>query len=411
MVLFLCLQSPAHANLLLMLIRLWNLLGTKTQFAFAGCVIIAFAALFISSTSPSRVSKTLSAAGFTLSKTEDRHVRPGRLTLNGISLDSDGFSMIGTLTASGGPLFPLIGKPRRLEIDNLQLTGEWNEELGLSFAGWSLPPATGTLGPRVDRFILGNSIIDMDTPAGAIRLALQGETARHPDHPDQQLFSARLSGTQHQLVLDAKIKGSWSAAYGLMLESDISEGRINLDHLNASRLSGWLTLEAGPHSPVPELSGQFQIGQLGRDGFSLHNVALTIDGSFTKPHALLNAELGGYQSATLLLEMQNQSAGTHILATVETKKMDDLIAILKEFRKQAETSPFLQEAFMSLLITEGNIERVKRDLGKDKYDSYTLEIEGLSHDLKGKVIAKTISAGTVQRRIFSLNPSVAAGGG
>lgn len=393
-----------------MFIRFWNLLGTRIQLVFAGGIIIAFAAVLVSSTSPSRMAKTLAASGFTLSQTEARHARPGRLTLEGLSLDSDGFSMIGKLTASGGPLFPLLGKPRRIEINDLQLTGEWNEELGLSFAGWSLPPMIRAVWPRLNRLVLTNSIIDLDTPAGAIRLMLQGEAASHPDHPDQQLFSARLSGAQHQLVLDAKIKGSWSSDRGLILEGDISEGRINLDHLNASRLSGWLTLESAPRSLAPELSGQFQIGQLGRDGFILNNVTLTVDGSLASPHTLLNAELGGYQAATLLLEMQSQSEGAHILATVETKKMDDLIVILKEFRVQSETSPLLQEAFMSLLITEGNIERVKKDLGKDKYDSYTLEIEGPSHDLKGKVIAKSINDGIVQRRVFSLNPSVAAGG-
>lgn len=393
-----------------MLIRLWNLLGYKTRMALVGTTLAGIVAIFVSAASPARISETMAASGFSLSQTETASARPGQLSLGGISLDNDGFSMIGSLKASGGFLFPLIGKPRRIEIDNLQLTGEWNEELGLSFAGWSLPPVALAAWPQVDRFILGNSIIDLDTPGGAIRLALQGETARHPENPGQQLFSARLSGAQHQLVLDTKIKGSWSDKDGISLESEISEGRINLDQFSASRISGWLTFETGQEALVPNISGQFQIGQFSRNDFTLNNVSLTLDGSLSSPHTLLNAELGGYQASTLLLETQGERDGLHILASIETRQMDDLISILKQFRALAETSPFLQESFMSLLITEGNIDRVKRDLGKDRYDSYTLEIEGLSHDLKGKVVAKSIRDGTVQRQIFSLNPSVAAGG-
>ncbi|QQG35278.1 MAG: hypothetical protein HYS17_06860 [Micavibrio aeruginosavorus] len=393
-----------------MLIRLWNLLGYKTRLAFAGVILAGIVAILASAASPSRIGRTMAASGFSLSQTETAKARPGQLVLGGISLDADGFSMIGSLKATGSLLFPLLGKPRRIEIDNLQLTGEWNEELGLSFAGWSLPPAAWSAWPKVDRFVLGSSVIDLDTPAGALRLSLQGETARHPEKPGQQLFSAHLSGAQHQLVIDARIKGRWSDERGLALESEITEGRINLDQFSASRLSGWLAFETGQQSLVPDISGQFQIGHFSRGDFILNNISLTVDGSLNNPHTLLNAELGGYQASTLLLETQGEKEGLRILANIETRNMEDLITILKEFRTQAETSPFLQEAFMSLLITEGNIDRVKRDLGKDRYDAYTLEIEGLSHDLKGKIIAKSIRDGTVQRQVFSLNPSVAAGG-
>jgi hypothetical protein len=86
-----------------------------------------------------------------------------------------------------------------------------------------------------------------------------------------------------------------------------------------------------------------------------------------------------------------------------------MLSALAELRTQAETSPVLQETLMSLLITEGNIDRLKEDLKKDKYESFALEIEGMSHDLKGKVIGKKVKDGVMQRQIFSLNPSIAAG--
>ena len=394
-----------------MLIKIWNIFDLKTKVGIIAVALFIIAGIIMSlSHGPSRMTETLAAAGFTLSTSENTRARPGQISISDISLDPDGFSMIGKLTASGDPLFPLIGAPKRLTIDNLQLTGEWNEEHSLSFAGWSLPRRKSADWASIDRIILGESIIDLDTPVGALRLKLNGESARNPNNPSQQIFNAHLSGVQHQLVLDSQIKGTWSLTKGLALETEIREARINLDHLSASRVTGWFALETTPASPIPTLSGQIQAGQLGRDNLKLMNVSLTLDGLVTSPHAIINAELGGYKSAQLLLETKTQPEGTHILASIETKSMDDLLAILTEFRTQAETSPVLQETLMSLLITEGNLDRVRDDLKKDKYESYVLEIEGLSHDLNGKVIGKKIKDGVMQRQIFSLNPSIAAGG-
>lgn len=395
-----------------MLIRIWNIFEWKTKAGIIAVVMLLTGIIVLSfSSGPSRLNDTMGAGGFTLSHSESIQSRPGQTTISGISLDPDGFSMIGALTATGGPLFPLFGAPKRLTIDNLQLTGEWNEEQGLGFAGWSLPRTQKADWSSIERIVLGDSIIDLDTPAGALRLQLSGESARNPNNPAQHIFNAHLSGAQHQLVLDSQVKGTWSLLDGLALESEIREARINLDHLTASRVSGWLALETQRNSLIPTLSGQFQAGQFGRDNLKLNNVSVTLDGPVTTPHAIINAELGGFQSATLLLEIQSQKEGIHINASIETKTLDDLLSVLTEFRTQAETSPVLQESLMSLLITEGNIDRVKQDLKKEKYESFVLEIEGLSHDLNGKVIGKMIKDGVMQRQIFSLNPSIAAGGG
>lgn len=394
-----------------MLIRLWNILDMKIKAGFvAALLLITALTVSIACSETSRLSETMNAAGFTLSKSEKVSSRPGQMTISGISLDPDGFSMIGELKAMGGPFFPLFGVPKRLTVENMQLTGEWNEEQGLSFAGWSLPRQKTDSWSSIERIVLGESIIDLDTPAGALRLKLDGESARYPDNPEQQIFNARLSGAQHQLVLDSQIKGTWSMTKGLALESEIREGRIHLDHLDATRVTGWLALETQQDSPIPTLSGQIQAGQFGRDNLKLNNVTLTLDGPLIRPHAILNAELGGYKTASILLELEAQEDGTHILASIETKTLDDMLSILTEFRTQAETSPILQESLMSLLITEGNIDRIKQDLKKDKFESYVLEIEGLSHDLKGKITGRKVRNGVMQRQIFSLNPSIAAGG-
>lgn len=394
-----------------MLTRLWNMFDFKVKTGTIAVLLLLCALVInIMPSGGNRIGKTLQSAGFSYSHAENIATRPGKVAATGIALDPDGFSMIGELTAAGNMLFPFFSGPSRIKIDNLQLTGEWNEEQGLGFAGWSFPRALPDAGlSSLQRVILNKSIIDLDTPAGAIRLELEGESARHPDHPGQQLFSARLTGTQHQLIIDSQIKGSWQAGQGLSLESEIREARLNLDHLNITRASGWLAMETGDQSPVPTLSGQMQAGQIARGNLKLHNVSLTLDGPLTTPHAIIWGELGGFQSATLLLELEARKTEIRLQATIETATLDDLLAVLTELRTQAETSPVLQETLMSLLMTEGNIGRIKNDLKKDQYDSFTLEIEGPTHDLQGKVAGRKIVNGVTQRQIFSLNPSIAAG--
>lgn len=394
-----------------MLMRIWNMCDFKVKIGLiAATLLVAALVINIAPSGHSRIDKTLRAAGFTFSDAENISTRPGQVTVTGLSLDPDGFSMIGTLTANGGALFPFFGGPTRVKIDNLQLTGEWNEEQGLGFAGWSLPHSLPDAGlSALQRVILGKSIIDLDTPAGALRLELEGESARHPDRPDQQIFNARLTGAQHQLIIDSQIKGTWNSGKGLSLESEIREARLNLDHLTATRVSGWLALESNAQSPLPALSGQIQAGQIGRDNLKLQNVSITLDGPITMPHAIIKGELGGFPSATLLLELQARKTETHLQAVIETATLDDLLAVLTELRTQAETSPVLQETLMSLLITEGNVGRIKHDLKKGTFESFALEIEGPTHDLHGKVVGRKIESGVMQRQIFSLNPSIAAG--
>lgn len=395
-----------------MLKRLWNMCNSKTRIALlAASLLLAALAINIAPSGHTRVERTLKTAGFSFSTAEDTRTRPGKVAVSSISLDPDGFSMIGALTVNGGPLFPFIGKPSRVKIENLQLTGEWNDEQGLSFAGWSLPRTMPDSNlSALQRIILDKAIIDLDTPAGALRLELAGESARHPDHPEQQVFNAHLSGTQHQLIIDSQIKGSWSADKGLSIESEIREARLNLDHLNATRVSGWLALESNAQTPIPVLSGQIQAGHIGRDDLKLQNVSITLDGPLTAPHAIIKGELGGFRSATLLLELESRKTDTHLQAVIETATLDDLLSVLTALRTQAETSPVLQETLMPLLITEGNLSRVKNDLKKGKYESFALEIEGPAQDLQGKVVGRKVESGVMQRQVFSLNPSIAAGG-
>lgn len=408
--LFLCLPTPKLANLVSMLIRLWNILDFRIKTALGGVLAMTVCLIFLTMPSATeKVGKQLAPMGFSLTGFEAIKSRPGKITVEKLALDADGFSMIGKIESEGNATYPLIGKPERITISDLQLTGEWNEETGLTFAGWSVPPQIMNNQQNVSRIILNNGIIDLDTPAGAIRLEVNGESAMHPDKQHLSLFNAHLSGKQLQLILDTNIKGNWQPNHGLSLEAEIREGRLNLEHLNATRISGWISMEPIEGTLIPEVSGQLQAGQFGNDGLILQNVSFTFDGPLNNPHTIINASLGGFPTATLLLETQTKPEGTEVLANIETQSMNDLVSILSNLRTSAETSPLLQQALMTLLITEGNLERIKKDLKKEKFDSYVMEIEGYSHDLKGKIIAKKIKDGIVQRQIFSLNPAVAAG--
>lgn len=151
-----------------MLKHLWNMIDFKVKIGMvAASLLLAAVIINVAPSGINRIEKSLRSAGFTVSQIENIHTRPGKVEINGVSLDPDGFSMMGQVSMTGNMLFPALGQPQRIKIDDLQLTGEWNEEQGLGFAGWNMPRQfTAPNMSKLQRVILSKSIIDLDTPAG-----------------------------------------------------------------------------------------------------------------------------------------------------------------------------------------------------------------------------------------------------
>ena len=61
-------------------------------------------------------------------------------------------------------------------------------------------------------------------------------------------------------------------------------------------------------------------------------------------------------------------------------------------------------ALVSFLITPGNTERLRKQVGAVKFDELELQIEGPLSSLHGSLVARSQTAAGVKRHVISLDP-------
>ncbi len=386
-------------------------LSTKPARLAGGAFLLVLLLALTPGFAAGRLESFLAGYGFNSVSLKDIAMGPTSLVARDILLDPDGFSTVDLLRAEGNPLGLVTGRPDRLLLDGVQLTGEWYGGLLLDLAGWSGTGVTMPLSlPAIPHIILTQGKADLETPAGLVRIEAQGDLERSADQDGVSTFEGSVWGTQHQLKIDSFWRGFVTATGGFEAEGDIREARLNLDALSASRMSGWLSLARAETAAPLTLGGQIIMGRLAAGDLVLSDTTLTLDGPLESLHMIVGGKISSFEDATLAADLRNSPQGLIISASLETARFDDLSALLTKIREQTENAPGgLRDAFMPLLITEGNMTRVKRDLPKENYHRFVLQIEGPLSDLNGKIVAMWVKDGVAQNNIVSLNPAVAAG--
>ena len=94
-------------------------------------------------------------------------------------------------------------------------------------------------------------------------------------------------------------------------------------------------------------------------------------------------------------------------AEAQTKKAENLLLFLSQINHDLQSSVLNAPGLTNLLITQGNINRIRQQLKKSSYDSYTLAISGTWEKLNGKILAQKASkkGGTPRTDVISLNPA------
>ncbi len=342
------------------------------------------------------IRETLITYGFSPADIERPGFHSNTVIFSNITLDPDGFSTIGAISAHTSLKALLLRQPpARLTIDDVALTGDFTREAGLDIAGWKKTPV-----PPLDHdeIILNGSQLDLMTGAGALRMQAKGR-AFQDDAGVMQLQGA-LWGVQHQLKFETIWTGHVKPDGGWQYDIQIKNGGLNLDGFKASRVNGWLGLDK-TSGPLPALSGQIDAGRLVVGDLRLLNFRITLDGPYTEARIFARAEVAGYQGMTSTLDIQNTATGPQIDAIIETSSLDDLMAFLHTLR----TSRVNIGGLTTLLLTEGNIERLRGEVATLTYDGLELQIQGPLYDLIGKVVAKSYKDGVTQRHIVSLDPA------
>ncbi len=310
------------------------------------------------------------------------HGSGGQLVFSDIRLDHDGFSTIGAITARLRWPYLLSSQPfSEIIIDKLALTGEMDADGNITIAGLN-PVALFPLA-ETDSLILDAGKLDLSTNAGDIRIDLKLRMSRQSD--GSQKAEAAVFSNQHEFTLDSRwdakmtANGKWSAT------ADLRDMRLNLPHLVISRVSGWLSMDGTP-AGISTAGGQFDAGQLRIGDKTVFTPArLTIEGPYDASDIMLHGDITAYDNLSVTAEIKHKDGKAFVTGSVEAKKIDDILSFLTNLHEDVQKASPHSSALTTLLLTPGNLDRIRAEAAKMTYDSAVLNIEGPIGNLSGSI--------------------------
>ncbi len=350
------------------------------------------------------IENTFKQYGFNLVSVESGTIKKQQAIFKTIKLDPDGFSTIKTIQTNTLSPLPIPGK--QIVIDDLILTGEMDRMFRPTLAGWDYQP-TAPL-PDIKQLTLNNGRLDLNTPFGILSLKAKGQITQQED--GSQKIQAALWGKQHQLTLDTRWNVNLQPGQSWSAETEINDARLNLGFLKASRINGWLSFEKKQKNEtlISVAGGQLSIGYINFASTSLNNITLTADSSLNSVHVILHAKISSPGSdlndMLLTADFKQIKNEPFLQASVEAKNFDSLLNFLKTLHNDFQKTQNASSLLTTLLITPGNMERLRKDIAQINHDVLELQISGPLYDLSGKIIAKKLRKGSWQSHVISMDP-------
>lgn len=344
----------------------------------------------------SHMQKTLQAHGFPGVTVGDIAFAQNHVIYSDIKLDADKFSFIDAVRVYGTWKDLLLStRHRAVVVDGLNLTGSYDKESGLVISGWNKNPFTL---PTFEQMLLNGGQLDLNTSEGALRFQAKSRAQREND--GKLKWQAAVWGVQHQLKIETNWNGTINADGTWIADVEFENGGLNLEKLQASRMAGWLIIDR-TKAVLPDISGQIDAGKMAFGDVSFGNFRMTVDGLFNDLKIIARGEVAGYEGMLASLDLSGAGSSTpQVRATVETASLDDMMAFLTALQNSDTEAGTLA----SLLLTPGNLGRVRSQVDKLPYDTLELEVFGPLYDLAGKIILKTFKDGVTQRHVISMDP-------
>ncbi|MBI2233601.1 MAG: YdbH domain-containing protein [Micavibrio aeruginosavorus] len=261
-----------------------------------------------------QMTSLLRDAGFKQARIDATARIPGGFSFTGISLDNNKFSTIEHITLEPGQ------NGRHMTVDKLVLTGDWQNLAAPDIAGWSaqarlLPLLAGLKKSGIDVITLGGGQLDVNVPlASLIRLEAKGQVTLLPDG------AARLQGllwsVQQKMKAQLSVNGEFAVNGVASLDVEVTEGKMDMAALTASRMGGWIILNRDTLGAPWNISGQIMAGAASLYGLPLSNLVISAQG--TTQDAGVTVQAGGSDAAAsqspLSIDAQLRRAGEDSLS-------------------------------------------------------------------------------------------------
>lgn len=379
------------------------------RYIVALAVIVSFAvsvAFLIRAQNPGADAMTRKLAdaiapwGFSIGTVESVEIKRGTATFRNIELDQDGFSTAGVIHMPVN-----MKRERRIDIEDIVLTGEMLEGFP-AIGGWT--PVPPPFPHMLDHARIKNAALDiMGSDSGILRLSMDAHMSREENGPGRRIDLAT-KADQQQLGMDGAWVIDWQPDGAWILDGTFNNAWAKLGAVDIARLSGWLNIISAKHAnaTLPKIAGQAFAGRMQLGDLPLANTSITIEGPLNQWLFILQSESAAHDKLLFSAELKRGSNGVTTDIAIESDNLDDLLDFLKRLHGGLENSRPVAGALMGLLITEGNMNRIRKELSGLSYTRIVLEIEGTLYDMNGKIVATDENDPLAARHIVSLNPGI-----
>ncbi|WP_435641890.1 intermembrane phospholipid transport protein YdbH family protein [Micavibrio aeruginosavorus] len=332
----------------------------KTVLSIAALLLIVCAGLAFGGSgllAKWRVHQALGTLGFIHAHGGQAEWTGGGIVLRDIKIDKDEFSTIEQMRISGplAMLMPFLGGMPSITIDRATLTMDAAALLlpfrgDMKFPQQSLPALFKK--NNIQAITLNSIQIDMNSPAGAIRVEAKGQATALPDGGVR--LQAVVWGSQYQLTTTISANGEVAPDGTLSADFEIQDGKANMKTITASRMGGWAIVNAAPNQPAT-ISAQLAAGQFVYHGIAMNGMTTTLDGPASSLKITMQAMLAGTkgtnitadwtgtigktESATIRAQVDNAADLFVALGTGLFKQNGHAIAALSDDVRQKQSRP------------------------------------------------------------------------
>ncbi len=343
---------------------------------------------------------TLANWGFKSAEISRTSYYGASIAFEDINLDKEGFSTIEGIRSNIANFLPFLSHNSPIIIDGLTLSGDINFPIKYEVSGWNPLSTSNDITAR--NLILNDAKLDLMTSKGAIRLQAKGLVNK--DSTGNTTINGALWGVQHQLNIDTRWNGKITADGNQSHNIEVLKGTINLDYLSVSRLSGNLTLNWPVKNTYPDLDGELVIGKLDVAGIPLNSAKLKMSGPVNRQTIVFEGYIAGKSIMQAGIRLEQGENDTQVQAAINAKHLDDLLGFLEKLRANVNQSTWGVGIFMPLMLTKGNLERIRNDMNGIPYDELQMVITGSLRDMTGKIVAFRKNDAEGEKHIISLDP-------
>lgn len=349
-----------------------------------------------------RLEKSLLYLGFQTDSMSVAEVasQADTIQFSNIRFDADGFNTIQSITVPKKSFSLFSGKHFDVLALNHMIMTLSSQDLYSTLAGIDWLSMYRPF-PQIGYAAVDDAQFDVSTPLGGLRFESTG--FYNTTSPEEAVSEGRLWADQNQMSFEGQWKGRFHDHETTIVETEIRNGRVLFDHIKADRVNGWLIWEKDSKA-FPVIKGQFSAGYIRLNDIPLIGTVLTVNGPINDFNALIKGQIKDQHQQPLIftLDVGNKLGSITVDADVVAYKIDTILAFMQHLKALFDSDSYRSSSLTPLLLTPGNLERVKDILGKAPYDQITLKISGPLNDLDGKIIAKTKDGSL---NVISLDPA------